>query len=79
MPQINIPEPKRYSYERTLEDQIAVLDAKLKVSEARCNAAESLIEAIFENIAEGKECYLQYRDGKIIYIVDRDRSQASGG
>ncbi len=72
--QININEPERFSYWRTLEEMNAKLDAELKLWKSRCDAAEDQLEAIFENIREGRECYLDYRDKTRIWII-RDPKQ----
>ncbi len=72
--QINIPEIDRYSYRRTLEEKIADLDARLKIATSRQEYAENLLEVIFDNVREDKECYLEYRDRTKIWIT-RDKSR----
>lgn len=76
MDMININEPDRFSYRRTLEEANARLEAELKLWKSRCEAAEDQLEAIFENIKEDRECYLDYRDNTRIWIArdaTRDR------
>jgi len=74
MTAININEPDRFSYRRSLEEMNAKLEAQLALWKSRCDSAEEQLEAIFENIKEGRECYLDYRDKTRIWIV-RDKTR----
>ena len=45
------------------------LQAELKLTKARQDYAEELLEHIFENVRQGRECYLQYKDRTTIWIA----------
>lgn len=68
MYQCNISQPKPHSYERSLEVENAQLKAELDVVKSRLREAEGQLEAIFNNVRNGDECWLDYTSGERVWI-----------
>ncbi len=68
MSHVNITMRERHSTYETMRDQIAILEAKLKLADERLASAETSLASIFERIKKGERVYLCYDDGSTIDI-----------
>ena len=64
----NITLRDRHDYEGRLRLELEKLKVELKFVEAQRDAAESNLRSIFDRIETGESVYLQYDDGRTVYI-----------
>lgn len=68
MAHINISRRDRYSVEERYAERISILEAEKAHLSSLLDSAQKNLDAIFDNIESGHECYLQYKCGKRIFI-----------
>lgn len=69
MSQCNIPHPERDEKYRHYNERIAKLELDVKLASDRGDAYERQLSSIFERVRQQVTVWLDYPDGKRIYIV----------